>query len=158
MITNGQQGNVGALAGGSRSGLGGDAMFCGKLAARLVRVKPGNREGGRQVRCHGQAHSAQADDGDLGCVVRHGRRLSFFRKGRVQTLRSVSTTAASASSSPTFPAKTMYGMPFASPVTGSQSEMMPGSMVPRHQARRIPRPSVAVSDDVMPPFATTNAG
>ena len=35
---------------------------------------------------------------------------------------------------------------------------MPGNIVPRHQARRIPRPSVAVSDEVMPPFAKTKAG
>ena len=39
-----------------------------------------------------------------------------------------------------------------------QSEMMPGNIVPRHQARRIPKPSVAVSDEVMPPFARTKAG
>ena len=36
--------------------------------------------------------------------------------------------------------------------------MMPGSIVPRHQARVIPKPSVAVSDEVMPPLARTKDG
>ena len=50
------------------------------------------------------------------------------------------------------------GMPWAGPDTGSHIETMPGSIVPRHQARRMPRPSVAVSEEVMPPLARTNAG
>src|SRR6266508_2141671 len=72
--------------------------------------------------------------------------------------RSTSTTSARAPSSPTLPANTTYGIPGATPSTADQTETIPGSRVPRTQARRMPRPRVATSLDVMPPFATTNRG
>src|SRR3712207_464058 len=100
---------------------------------------------------------AQPDDSDVVALLRHDDRL--LRRFVVpQMLRSVSTTATRALSSPTLPAKTMYGIPWASPATGSHSETMPESMVPRHQARRMPSPSVAVSEEVIPPLASTKAG
>ena len=75
-----------------------------------------------------------------------------------KVLLSLRVTSARDWSSPTLPAKTMYGMPLAGPSTGSHRLTMPGSMGPRTIAWRISRPWAATSEDVMPPLAMTNRG
>src|SRR5712691_6926 len=67
-------------------------------------------------------------------------------------------TSARESSEPTLPANTTYGTPDTRLSTGSHSDTMPGSMLPRTHARWIRRPLVATSLEVMPPLATTHRG
>src|SRR4029079_6113908 len=100
-----------------------------------MRSDAGDSKRRGEVGGHGQAHGSQADHRDVRGV---GLGHAVHAPSDWPTLRSVATTAASARSSPTLPAKTMYGMPAAGPATGSQSETMPGNMLPRVQARLMP--------------------
>ena len=71
---------------------------------------------------------------------------------------SAATTRTRESSVPTLPANTTSGMRCGVSAAGSHSEMIPGSSVPRAQARVIPSAAVAMSLEVIPPFATTQRG
>jgi hypothetical protein len=70
------------------------------------------------------------------------------------------TTLASASTPPTLPGKTTYGMPTTSGAAsaGRNTEIRPGNSWPATSARLMPNPCTAMSCEVIPPLAMIHAG